>query len=117
MTENTQNPCQHPLVAGFFCSGGTFFKVFGLFLIDKSALYPIKKCASSSHFLLPLLMRIPSLKRHRAWGGWLPMRLAGQSACGLGHFFHGQVQPGVGVEGQAYAHGQVLQAGGKPHFG
>ena len=57
--KNIRNQSPSPSVILVFCSGGAFFKVFGLFLIVKLALYLIRKCVSSSHFFLLFFRGFP----------------------------------------------------------
>ena len=57
--KNIKNQSPSPSVILVFCSGGAFFKVFGKFLIGKSALFQFRKCASSSHFLLLFFRGVP----------------------------------------------------------
>jgi hypothetical protein len=57
--KNIKNQSPSPSVILVFCSGGAFFKFFGKFLIVKLAFFPIRKCASSSHFLLLFFRGFP----------------------------------------------------------
>jgi Tfp pilus assembly protein PilZ len=83
LPKNIKNQSPSPSVILVFCSGGAFFKVFGLFLIGKSELFPIRKCVSSSHFCYSFKNNSPlKVPRRMAWAA--PGGRGCASACGLG---------------------------------